>query len=80
MTSTRNTRVTLHIVWNWCLRYPDQEYRSIQREMAAEWLRLADAIEAAGFRERWSILIRLTLTVLDKFGQFGGENHGTSEK
>jgi hypothetical protein len=23
---------------------PDQEYRSIQREMAAEWLRLADAI------------------------------------
>jgi hypothetical protein len=23
---------------------PDQEYRSIQREMAAEWLKLADAI------------------------------------
>jgi hypothetical protein len=23
---------------------PTQEYRSIQREMAAEWLRLADAI------------------------------------
>jgi hypothetical protein len=23
---------------------PDQEYRSVQREMAAEWLRLADAI------------------------------------
>jgi hypothetical protein len=25
-------------------RTPDQEYRSIQREMAAEWIRLADAI------------------------------------
>jgi hypothetical protein len=25
-------------------RIPDQEYRSIQREMAAEWLKLADAI------------------------------------
>jgi hypothetical protein len=25
-------------------RVPDQEYRSIQREMAAEWLKLADAI------------------------------------
>jgi hypothetical protein len=23
---------------------PDQEYRAIQREMAAEWLRLADAV------------------------------------
>jgi len=23
---------------------PDQEYRSIQREMAAEWLRLAESI------------------------------------
>lgn len=23
---------------------PDQEYRIIQREMAAEWLRLADAV------------------------------------
>jgi hypothetical protein len=23
---------------------PDQEYRSVQREMAAEWLKLADAI------------------------------------
>jgi hypothetical protein len=23
---------------------PDQEYRTIQREMAAEWLKLADAI------------------------------------
>ena len=25
-------------------RIPDQVYRSIQREMAAEWLKLADAI------------------------------------
>ena len=25
-------------------RTPDQEYRSIQREMAAEWLKLADDI------------------------------------
>jgi hypothetical protein len=25
-------------------RVPDQEYRSLQREMAAEWLKLADAI------------------------------------
>jgi hypothetical protein len=23
---------------------PDQEYRSIQREMAAEWLKLADTV------------------------------------
>ena len=31
-----------------CLRMapvaPDQEYRAIQREMAAEWLRLANAV------------------------------------
>jgi hypothetical protein len=25
-------------------RIPDQEYRSVQREMAAEWLKLADAV------------------------------------
>jgi hypothetical protein len=25
-------------------RIPDQEYRAIQREMAAEWIKLADAI------------------------------------
>jgi hypothetical protein len=25
-------------------RVPDQEYRSIQREMAAEWLKLADTV------------------------------------
>jgi hypothetical protein len=23
---------------------PDQEYRAIQREMAAEWIRLADSV------------------------------------
>ena len=23
---------------------PDQEYRNVQREMAAEWLKLADAV------------------------------------
>jgi hypothetical protein len=25
-------------------KIPDQEYRAIQREMAAEWIKLADAI------------------------------------
>ena len=33
---------------------PDQELRCIQREMAAEWLRLADAIQPA--RKSWKIL------------------------
>ena len=31
---------------------PDQEYRAVQREMAAEWLRLADAVLHQNIRHR----------------------------
>ena len=31
-------------------RLPDQESRRIHREMAAEWLRLAEAIQTPGLR------------------------------
>jgi hypothetical protein len=31
-------------------RIPDQEYRAIQREMAAEWIKLADSLLLAPVR------------------------------
>jgi len=31
---------------------PDQEYRAIQREMAAEWLKLADAVRHPSRRQQ----------------------------
>jgi len=31
---------------------PNQEYRSIQREMAAEWLKLADAVKRPSKRQQ----------------------------
>jgi hypothetical protein len=33
-------------------RIPDQEYRAIQREMAAEWLKLADSLLLGPARAR----------------------------
>jgi len=39
-----------------CLRMvpgtPDQEYRALQREMAAEWLKLADAVRRPSKRQQ----------------------------
>lgn len=46
--STNNKRKLYARYAEHCLRLvpglPDQEYRAVQREMAAEWLKLADAV------------------------------------